>query len=276
MAVAKTVPMRWSVVLRQRLVPPGSRRWLELMHNLAVRDVETRYKHSLLGLYWALINPLAMALIYSFVFGTIFHASSKPLPYVVFLLTGLTFWNLFNNGVVSATTSITGNAQLLAKLYFPRVVLPTAAVLARLIDFGFSFVVLLIFIVVYRVPLHWTILALPVALVPEVIFTIGVGFLTASLNVLYRDVNQLVGLFLMIWMYLSPVMFQFNTLSEKLQAVLFLNPIGSFIQVERNLIFAGTFGDPAYAWSMLVWTLFVYAFGLRVFKRIEPLFAEVM
>jgi ABC-2 type transport system permease protein len=276
MATGNAVPVRWGHTLRQRLIPSGSRRWLELMHNLAVRDVETRYKHSLLGLYWALINPLVMALIYSFVFGTILHASSKPLPYVVFLLTGLTFWNLFNNGVMSATTSITGNAQLLAKLYFPRVVLPTAAVLARLIDFGFSFVILVIIILLYHVPIHWTILALPAVLVPEIVFTMGVGFLTASLNVLYRDINQLIGLFLMMWMYLSPVMFQFTGLSEKLQAVLFLNPMGSFIQVERNLIFSGTFGDPAYAWSMLVWTIFVYAFGLRIFKRIEPLFAEVM
>ena len=266
----------WVTSAGRHLIPQGSRRWLELMRNLAVRDVETRYKHSLLGLYWALINPLVMALIYSFVFATILHASSKPLPYVVFLLTGLTFWNVFNNGVMSATTSITGNAQLLAKLYFPRVVLPTAGVLARLIDFGFSFVILMIFILLYRVPIHWTMLFLPLILIPQILFTMGIGFLTAALNVLYRDINQLIGLFLMMWMYLSPVMFQFTTLSEKLQAVLFLNPMGSFIQVERNLIFTGTFGNPAYGWTIAIWTIFVYALGLRIFKRIEPLFAEVM
>ena len=112
--------------------------WLELIRNLAVRDVETRYKHSLLGLYWAIINPLVMALIFSFLFTVIFHASSKPIPYVVFLLTGLTFWNLFANSLMSATGSIAGNAALLSKLYFPRVVIPTAAVMARFIDFLFS------------------------------------------------------------------------------------------------------------------------------------------
>ena len=113
--------------------------WLELIRNLAVRDVETRYKHSLLGLYWAIVNPLVTAAIFSFVFGVLFKAgdSTKPIPYVVFVVTGLTFWNFFGNGVGSATTSITGSASLLAKIYFPRVVMPTAAVLARLIDFGF-------------------------------------------------------------------------------------------------------------------------------------------
>ena len=117
--------------------------WFELTRNLAVRDVEIRYKHSLLGLYWALINPLITAAIFAFVFGVILHATSKPLPYVVFLLTGLTFWNLFGNGLTSATLSVTGSAALLAKLYFPRVVLPTASVLARLIDFAFSAIVLI-------------------------------------------------------------------------------------------------------------------------------------
>ncbi|MCL8208196.1 MAG: ABC transporter permease [Actinomycetia bacterium] len=262
--------------LWRRLVRPGSRRWVELIRNLAVRDVETRYKHSLLGLYWALINPLVMALIYSFVFGTIFHANSGTIPYVVFLLTGLTFWNLFNNGVMSATVSITGNAQLLAKLYFPRVVLPTAAVLARLIDFGFSFVILLVFIAVYRVPLHWSFLFLPLVLVPQILFTLGVSFLTAALNVLYRDMNQLIGLFLMLWMYLTPVMYPATNLPTDFQAVMLLNPMGNFVEMERDLLFLGHIGHPSYVWTMLVWTVFVYALGLRVFKRIEPLFAEVM
>jgi ABC-2 type transport system permease protein len=262
--------------VRHRVLPASSRRWYELIRNLAVRDVEIRYKHSLLGLYWALINPLVMAVIYSFVFGTIFHAKSGPIPYVVFLLTGLTFWNLLNNGLMSATGSVTGNAQLLAKLYFPRVVLPTASILARLIDFGFSFVILIGFILAYRVPLHWTALFIPLILVPQVVFALGLGFLCAALNVLYRDVSQLIGLVLLMWMYLSPVMYRASQLPANLQAIVYFNPMGSFMEVDRNLMFKGTLGDPTYLWSILIWTLFTYAFGLRIFKKIEPLFAEVL
>jgi ABC-type polysaccharide/polyol phosphate export systems, permease component len=163
------------------------------VRNLAVRDVETRYKHSLLGLYWAIINPLFTAAIFSFVFGTIFHAPNKPIPYIVFLLTGLTFWNFFGNSVNSGAVSITGNAALLAKIYFPRVVLPTAAVLARLIDFLFSCVVLAVFIGLYRVPIHWSTLWLVPLLGLQLVFTLGIAYLVAAANVLYRDVTQLFG-----------------------------------------------------------------------------------
>jgi ABC-type polysaccharide/polyol phosphate export permease len=250
--------------------------WLELIRNLAVRDVEIRYKHSLLGLYWALINPLVTAGIFGFVFGVVFHATSKPVPFVVFLLTGLTFWNLFANGVMSATTSVTGNAALLAKVYFPRIVLPTAAVLARLIDFGFSLLVLGAFLLAYRVPVHpSSVLVLPLLLI-QVAFTAGVGYVVAALNVLYRDMSQLIGLVLMVWMYFSPVMYALSTLTPSLQAPLLVNPMGALLQAERDVIFTGHLTEPAYLWISLTWTAFVFLGGLSLFKRIEPLFAEVM
>lgn len=250
--------------------------WAELIRNLAVRDVETRYKHSLLGLYWAIINPLTTAGIFGFVFGVIFHASSKPIPYVVFLLTGLTFWNFFANGVMSATSSISGNAALLAKIYFPRVVLPTASVLARFIDFLFSLLVLAVFVALYRVPVHWGALWVLPVLGMEMLFTLGIGYMVAALNVLYRDVNQLVGLLLMVWMYFSPVMYAITTIPAGLRTVLLLNPMGGILQAERDLIFTGHLQDPTYLWSAATWTAFVFVAGLALFKRIEPVFSEVM
>lgn len=258
------------------VVPPSLLRWVELIRNLAVRDVETRYKHSLLGLYWTLINPLVTALIFSFVFQDIFHASSKPIPYVVFLLSGLTFWNFFANSVMSATVSVTGNSQLLAKLYFPRVVLPTAAVLARLIDFVFSLIVLLLFMVVLHVPLHWAFIWLPLLLLVQIVFTLGIAYLIASLNVLYRDMNQLIGLVLMAWMYLSPVMYKLSAVPAGIRAVLLLNPLGSIIDEEKSLLFLGHLTHITYLWAAVTTAILVYAVGLRLFKRIEPLFAEVM
>lgn len=250
--------------------------WFELVRNLAVRDVETRYKHSILGIYWAIINPLISSAIYGFVFGLIFHATSKPIPYVVFLLTNLTFWNLFANGIMSATTSVSGNAALLAKIYFPRVVLPTASVAARLIDFLFSLLVLFVFIGIYRVPIHWQVVFLPVILVVQLIFTLGIAYLVAALNVLYRDMGQLIGLILMIWIYLSPVMYQVSKAPEHIRRLLLLNPMGAVIEGERNLLFTGHLLHPHYldlaaGLAILTWTV-----GWYVFHRIEPLFAEVM
>lgn len=251
-------------------------RWVELIRNLAVRDVETRYKHSLLGLYWTLINPLVTALIFTFVFEGIFHLSSKRIPYIVFLLSGLTFWNFFANAAMSATASITGNAQLLAKLYFPRVVLPVAAVLARLIDFLFSLIILFIFIAMYRVPLYWSWLWLPAILGVQIVFTLGVSYMIAALNVLYRDMTQLIGLLLMVWMYMSPVMYQASRVPAGLRSILLLNPMGALIEVERGVLFSGELVHPTFFWVALVWAVFAYAAGYRLFKTIEPTFSEVM
>ncbi len=250
--------------------------WVELIRNLAVRDVEVRYKHSLLGLYWAILNPLVTAGIFGFVFGVIFHASSGSIPYVVFLLTGLTFWNLFANGLMSATGCITGNASMLAKIYFPRIVLPTASVFARFIDFMFSLLVLLVFILLYRVPVHWTALWVLPLLGLQVAFTLGIAYLFASLNVLYRDMTQLVGLVLMIWMYLSPVMYAASGSNSTLQGILLMNPMGGILQAERDLIFVGYVTQAPFLWSAAAWAGLAFIGGLAVFKRVEPLFAEVM
>lgn len=250
--------------------------WVELIRNLAVRDVEIRYKHSLLGLYWALINPLLVAAIYSFVFGVIMHSTSGSVPYVVFLVMGLTFWNVFNNGVQSATTSITGSASLLAKIYFPRIVMPTASVLARLIDFLFSLVIVVIFTMVYRVPVYSAGLWIVPLLLVQILFTLGISYMTAALNVLYRDVSQLVGLLLMIWMWFSPVIYAITTLPNWVQSILLINPMGAMLQAERDLVFTGHLTGAPYLWSAVAWSVFVFVSGIALFKRIEPLFAEVM
>ena len=251
-------------------------RWLELTRNLAVRDVETRYKRSLLGLYWALINPLVIAAIYGFVFKVIFHASSKPIPYPVFLVTGITFWNFFANGLMSATVSVSGNASLLAKLYFPRVVLPTAAVLARLIDFLFSVVILLIFILIYHVPIYWTSIWLLPLLLLQMMFTFGIGYILAALNVLYRDMNQLIGLLIMVWIYFSPVMYSITAASPGVKDVLLINPMGAIIQAERDVIFMGRLTEPIFLWTATAWSALAFVGGLVLFKKTEPLFSEVM
>lgn len=253
--------------------------WSELIRNLAVRDVETRYKHSFLGLYWALINPLVTAAIFSFVFGVIFPSTTSSLgrfPYMVFLLTGLTFWNFFANGTSSASNSITGSAALLAKIYFPRVVLPTAAVLARFIDFLFSLVVLSIFVGIYRLPLHWTAFWVIPLLGIQLAFTLGIGYIVAALNVLYRDVSQLVALVMMMWMYLSPVMYPIKGVPDALRGVLLMNPMGALLQAERDLIFSGRLSAPVTLWTAVAWAAFTLIAGLSLFKRLEPVFAEVM
>lgn len=223
-----------------------------------------------------MINPLINAGIYAFVFKIIFHASSRPIPYVVFLLTNLTFWNFFANGLLSATGSVTGNAALLAKIYFPRMVLPTAAIMARLIDFAFSVFVLSIVIALYGVPVQSTLVIVPVILLIQVAFTWGVGLILSAVNVLYRDVTQLIGLILMVWFYLTPVMYRVTAVPQPLRGLLLLNPVGATVDAERNVLYTGHLVHPHSLEVAGLVTIGTLVVGWWVFRRLEPLFAEVM
>jgi ABC-type polysaccharide/polyol phosphate export permease len=252
-------------------------RYRDLALALAMRDVRMRYQLSILGLYWALLNPLFMALIWSFVFKTIFRAAGmEGVPYVVFLFSGLTFWNFFANSLATASNCLTGNASLLSKLYFPRVILPTASVLARLVDFGFSLIVLVIFMIAYRIMPGGSLVYLPILLVIQLFFTLGMAYIVAALNVLYRDINQIVTVLLLLLLYLSPIFYTVSQIPESLAKYYIFNVVGELVGMETGVLF----GKLAIQWQVvgmyaLVSTA-VFLFGLFVFHRIEPLFAEVM
>lgn len=244
---------------------------------LAWRDVRVRYQLSILGLYWALINPLLMAIIWSFVFSYIFRATGlSGIPYVVFLFCGLTYWNLFSNSVSTAATSLTGNAMLLSKVYFPRLILPTAAVLARLVDFVFSLLVLVLILLYYGIVPHINPLVLLPLLVIQLIYATGWAYIVSSLNVLYRDVAQVVNILLMFWMYLSPVFYVFEQVPGPIRKCFVLNTIGVLVDMQRNFLLAGEAADRGLVMVSLVISLVVFTLGLVLFRWLEPLFAEVM
>lgn len=244
---------------------------------LAWRDVRIRYQLSILGLYWAIINPLLMAIIWSFVFSYIFRATGlSGVPYVVFLFCGLTYWNLFSNSLSNAANSLTGNAMLLSKVYFPRVILPTAAVIARLVDFIFSMLVLMCMLWYYHlVPVGnlWVLLLL---LVIELMYTLGFAYIVASLNVLYRDVAQVVNILLMFWLYLSPIFYIYEQVPEKIRQYFAYNTIGVLVDMQRNILLTGTGLNWHLVSISFLISLGVLILGWLIFRRLEPLFAEVM
>lgn len=249
----------------------------DLLVSLAWRDVRTRYQLSILGLYWAVINPLLMAVIWSFVFSRIFHANSmQDVPYVVFLFCGLTFWNLFANSLVTATTALTGNASLLSKLYFPRLILPTAGVLARLVDFAFSLLVLAILLWYYHVQPAGQLWVMVFMLLVELIYALGLSYIVSSLNVLYRDVAQIVNILLMIWMYLSPVFYVLNQVPPAVRRYFAFNTIGLLVDLQRNQLLAGAPVSAHQLMVTLIPALLVFLAGWLFFRWLEPLFAEVM
>lgn len=253
------------------------RRYYDLVMGLALRDVKMRYQLSILGLYWAVLNPLLMALVWSFVFAKIFRAQGiEGVPYVVFLFCGITFWNLFANSLMSAVNCLTGNASLLAKLYFPRIILPIASVMARVVDFGFSLIVLVILMMLNKVhpgPRWWLV---PFFVVIQLIFTLGMAYIVAALNVLYRDVSQILSILLMFWMYMSPVLYVIEQVPANLRKYFLFNPIGQLINMETGAVLGSGEVDLNSLGITLAIVLGVYILGYVVFRYLEPTFAEVM
>ncbi len=252
------------------------RRYRELLGALAQRDVRVRYQLSILGLYWAVLNPLLMATVWSFVFSRLFKMQGlQGIPYLVFFFCSFSFWSFFSNSILSAVGSLTGNASLLAKSYFPRIILPTASVVARFIDFLVSLAVLGIFMVIYRVPLHASALLVLPLFVFEGMFTLGIAYLFASLNVLFRDMQQIVGVLLMAWMYLSPVMYPLdNVLSVH---VIRLNPLGTLVGLQTKAMLGGSLaGWSRTACASGLVSGAVLVIGYLVFRRVERLVSEVL
>lgn len=244
---------------------------------LAWRDVRVRYQLTVLGLYWAIINPLLTAVIWSFVFSHIFRATGlSGVPYVVFLFCGLTYWYLFANSLNTAAGILTGNAMLLSKLYFPRIILPTAAVMARMVDFLFSMLVLVLLFWYFDIEPYWNIWVLFPLLVIEIIYTLGWSYIVSSLNVLYRDVAQIVNIVLMFWMYLSPIFYVLEQVPEKVRRYFMFNTIGVVVDMQRNVLLSGAPVNWHPVLVSLAIAVGIFTFGLILFRRLEPFFAEVM
>lgn len=271
---------------RPRLRPgiqSAARFWLpallqrrELLWLLVERDIKTRYKQSILGLYWAIVEPLAVAIVFTIVFSTIVRVPTGDTPYVVFLLSGLLPWTFFSNAINSAAASIVRNPSLITKVYFPREILPIGAVLARLVDFAISLAILLGVMLVYHVVPASTALLLPVILLLHMVFTMGIALLVSAANVFYRDVAQLLGIVLMLWMYLTPVFYPIDLVPTRYLALFQLNPMVAIVDAYRAALLGRAWpgaGQMAYSAGIAI---VVLAFGYFAFKKYERLFADVV
>ncbi len=228
-------------------------RYRELVRNLVVSEVKTRYKNSVLGFVWSLLNPLAMMIVFTVVFGVLWPNQQME-KYPIFLLCGLLPWNFFNAGVVSSITSVVANGNLVKKVYFPREVLPMAAVLAQLVNFLLAMVVLFAVLIVFRTnfsPWLWT---LPLIILIQTCFTIGIGFILSTLHVFYRDTQMVMEVVMLAWFFLTPIFYSVDQLPETVtvagielsveRLLYILNPMASFINVYRDLLYYGYRTDP--------------------------------
>jgi len=246
-----------------------------LLWHMTVRHLRGQYKQSVLGYAWAFVNPLSQMIILSFVFSTILRVGTGfDVPYPLFLFVGLVPWLFFSAALSSGTDSVTGASSLVTKVYFPREVLPTAAVLTKLVDLFFGFVILGMLMVYYgRLPeatSYW----FPPLFAIHLVFVLGLTYPLAALNLYFHDVRFLVGVVLTLWFYLTPVLYPITTVPEKYQIIFDLNPNAVFIDSYRRVILQGQ--EPDFGKVLLGALVAVLAFliGYYLFKRMESGFAD--
>jgi lipopolysaccharide transport system permease protein len=244
----------------------------ELLYFLTWRDVKVRYKQTLLGATWALLQPLLLMLIFTFVFGRLVGVKSGGVPYPLFAYAGLLPWTFFANAVTNSGNSLVGNTNLIKKVYFPRIIIPTAAVAAGLVDFAIGFLLLIVLMFYYGAGLHSSVLLLPLLILLLTLLGLGVGMWMSALNVKYRDVRYALPFLIQVWLFASPVIYP---VPQRWRWLLALNPMTGIVQGFR----AAFFGQPV-DWVTLalsaVITLLVLVFSTFTFSRMERSFADVI
>ena len=228
-------------------------RYRELVRNLVVRDLKTRYKNSVLGFFWSLVNPLLMMAVFSIVF-TYMMPNRSISHFPIFALCAILPWNFFSASIMGSVNSIVGNAHLIKKVYFPREVLPLSNVLSNLVNFLLALVVLIAALYAVGIGLTPWALLLPVVIFVQILFTLGLALILSTLNVFYRDVAMIMDVLLLAWFFLTPVMYPIDILPQKATVLgidlsvqrltYILNPMASLIASYRSILYGSIQGGP--------------------------------
>ncbi|HYN86236.1 MAG TPA: ABC transporter permease [Pyrinomonadaceae bacterium] len=247
----------------------------ELLYFLVWRDVKVRYKQTAFGVLWVVAQPLLTTLIFTLVLGMLVKIPTEGAPYPLLVFSGLLPWTFFSGAVATSGNSLVGNSHLITKVYFPRMIIPVAAVGARLVDFLVAFVVFAGLMLYYGQPLTWRLAALPLLVLLVTALALGVGMWASALNVRYRDVGVAVPVLMQLWMFASPVVYPLNLVPENWRAVYALNPAVGIIAGFRTALLGGEFDLTALAVSVVV-TLVVLVLAAYSFRRMEKFFADLV
>lgn len=249
----------------------------ELLFQMVSREVKSRYKQSILGYFWVILNPLAQMLVMSFAFSIIMRIptnAASNIPYSIFLFVALLPWNLFANSLSSACGSLVSSASLITKVYFPRTILVISTLTAKIVDFLFALIILIIYLIAYQIPINVNILwIIPIFLIQQ-IFTLGLSLFFAASNLLYRDIQYLLSLILTLWLYLTPIIYPADIVPIRFKVLFQLNPMSVIVNAYRQTVLGG--GPPNYS-SLLIAlfvSLVVLLLGFSYFKSREKIFAD--
>lgn len=248
----------------------------ELLYFLVWRDVKVRYKQTLLGGMWAVMQPLLTMVVFSIFFGKLAKMPSEGIPYPIFAFAALVPWTFFVNGLTNASGSLIGSANLIKKVYFPRLTIPVAAVLAGIVDFAVAFAVLIVMMLFYGVVPSINVLLLPLLLVLAMITALGVGLWLSAMNVQYRDIRYVVPFLAQIWLFATPIAYSSTLLPQPWRTIYALNPMVGVVDGFRWVLL-GT--DTAPGLTLLASSgvaVLLLVTGAFYFRRMERRFADIV
>ncbi len=248
----------------------------ELVFFMIWRDIKVRYKQTMLGAAWAVIQPILTMLVFNFVFGTVAKVPTEGIPYPIFSYTALLPWGLFTAALNNASRSLTSNTNMVTKIYFPRLVLPLASVLGGLVDFAIAFVILIVMMIYYKVTPTAAIWTLPLFLLLTVVTALGVALWLSAINVQYRDVNYVLPFLTQFWLFLTPVAYSAKVISDKWQIVYSLNPMAGVVNGFRWALLGTNTGPNLYMAISIGISLIFLITGLFYFRSMEKTFADTI
>jgi len=278
--------------IEYKIMPP--RPWLpinlpeiwkyrDLLYILAWRDVKVRYKQTIIGIGWAIFQPLLTMVIFTAFFGLLIKVPSDGIPYPIFVYAGLIYWNYFATALTNVSTSLIDNEGLIKKVYFPRLIAPLAAALVPTVDFGCSLVVLFVLMLGFGITPYWFgILMVPLLLLIVILGATGIGLIFAAINVKYRDVRYILPFFIQILLYVTPVIYPVSIIPTKWQFLIFANPLASVTTLARNsLLYAGPWSwHGVIDWRLVAVSVLISAVllisGLFYFRKSEKFFADIL
>jgi lipopolysaccharide transport system permease protein len=247
----------------------------ELLYFLAWREVKVRYKQTMLGGTWALLQPLFTMLVFTLLFGRLARMPSDGIPYALFVYAGLVLWTYFSNAITGSTNSIVSNSSLVTKVYFPRLMIPMAAVFAGWIDLAISLVLLLAFTRYYGIVWTWRMAMIPALLLLTSLLATAVGSWMAAINVRYRDVRYALPFLVQAWMFLTPIIYPASLVPPNWRWLLFLNPLAGVMEAFRSALLGRDFDAGALLTSVAI-TLGILWYAVHSFRAMERSFADIV
>ncbi|MCG2711312.1 MAG: ABC transporter permease [Candidatus Omnitrophica bacterium] len=245
----------------------------ELIMALADKEVKIKYKSAVLGHLWALLNPLLLMLVFSVVFSVIIRVEISNFP--VFLLCALLPWFYLSFSLTASTTSIVDNASLIKKAYFPHEVIPLSIVIANLFNFLISLVLLFAFLLFYSIYPSWAWFYLPLVVLLQSVFVLGLCLLSAAMHTMFRDVKYIVELILLVWFYATPIFYPLSFVPDNIRPFFLLNPLTVFINLYREILLQGKMAEPGLLFLAFALSIAFFALGMVVFIGKKKSFADV-